>query len=298
LSEHYGKKIAEKNNFDIISCDVCKFIHVIPIPSENDLLNLYKNDFFQKIKPNDIEKENQEFSYWKTTFDDKLSSAQNFLGKTGRFLDIGCGSGSLLLRAKEFGWDTYGIEPSSEAATHAKNNGLKINENFFQNLDLTKLGLFDVIHMKNLLEHIASPSEIIEKCKLILSKNGIIIIEVPNDFNPLQQIAENFLDKPLYWIDPPVHINYFNFKSLSSFLISHNFEILLKESTFPLELFLLMNENYLEDNELGKKKHDQRIKFESNLINFGKNDLKREIYKNFAELGIGRSQIIYAQIKK
>ena len=179
-------------------CENCKFIHVMPIPTEDNLLNLYKNEFFQKIKPDDIKKEDLESEYWKTTYDDKLFSVENFLGKLGRFLDIGCGSGSLLLRAKELGWEVFGIEPSQIAAKHAENKGLSIIEDFFQNMDFSSLGKFDVIHMKNLLEHTSSPVKILEKCKSILSDQGILIIEVPNDFNPLQDIAQKILNKPMY----------------------------------------------------------------------------------------------------
>jgi SAM-dependent methyltransferase len=298
LLNHQGKKLAEKNNFEIIMCENCKFIHVVPIPTDDDLLNLYKNQFFQKIKPNDIEKEDLESEYWKTTYDDKLFSAKNFLGKSGHFLDIGCGSGSLLLRAKELGWEVFGIEPSQIAAKYAENKGLSIIEDFFQNIDFSSLGKFDVIHMKNLLEHTPSPVKILEKCKSILSDQGILIIEVPNDFNPLQDIAQKILNKPMYWIDPPVHINYFNFNSLSTLLESNSFKILLKESTFPLEMFLLMGNDYLGNDVIGKKKHIERMQFEKNLIESKKNDLKRNIYKHFADMGIGRSQIIYAQIQK
>lgn len=276
-------------------CENCKFIHAIPLPSETELINLYKNEFFQKIKPNDIEKEKQESEYWKTTFDDKLDSAKKLLGKTGRFLDIGCGSGSLLLRAKELQWDVFGIEPSTEAAKHAMEKGLPLVEDFFQNIDLSSLGIFDVIHMKNLLEHTPSPVQVLQKCKSILSKDGILIIEVPNDFNPLQDTAQKIFNKSMYWIDPPVHINYFNFDSLSNLLKSNNFKILLKESTFPLELFLLMGYDYLDDDTIGKQKHIERMRFEKNLIKFEQNNLKRNIYQHFAELGIGRTQIIYAQ---
>lgn len=298
MLNHYGKKLAEKNNFEIIMCENCKFIHVMPIPTEDNLLNLYKNEFFQKIKPDDIKKEDLESEYWKTTYDDKLFSVKNFLGKSGHFLDIGCGSGSLLLRAKELGWEVFGIEPSKIAAKYAENKGLSIIEDFFQNIDFSSLGKFDVIHMKNLLEHTPSPVKILEKCKSILSDQGILIIEVPNDFNPLQDIAQKILNKPMYWIDPPIHINYFNFDSLSNLLESNSFKILLKESTFPLEMFLLMGNNYLGDGVIGKKKHIERMQFEKNLIESKKNDLKRNIYKHFADIGIGRSQIIYAQIQK
>ena len=96
------------------------------------------------------------------------------------------------------GWEVFGIEPSQIAAKHAENKGLSIIEDFFQNMDFSSLGKFDVIHMKNLLEHTSSPVKILEKCKSILSDQGILIIEVPNDFNPLQDIAQKILNKPMY----------------------------------------------------------------------------------------------------
>lgn len=70
------------------------------------------------------------------------------------------------------------------------------------------------------------------------------------------------------------------------------------ESTFPLELFLLMGYDYLGNDLVGKQKHIERMNFEINLIKENKNDLKRNIYQNFAKIGIGRTAIIYAQLKK
>ena len=37
---------------------------------------------------------------------------------------------------------------------------------------------------------------------------------------------------------------------------------------FPLELFLLMGENYVNDSSLGKNIHKMRCNFEKNMINY------------------------------
>jgi hypothetical protein len=60
------------------------------------------------------------------------------------------------------------------------------------------------------------------------------------------------------------------------------------EATFPIDLFLLMGENYVGDDELGRRCHGKRKRLEINLEKAGLTDLKRSLYRSFAELGIGR----------
>ena len=128
-----------------------------------------------------------------------------------------------------------------------------------------------------------------------LVDDGIIVIDVPNDFNPLQKIAQKTLGKNEWWIVPTEHLNYFNFESLSNLLKKNGFAILKKESTFPLELFLLMGYDYLGNNSVGTKIHSDRMNLEKNLLNNIGKSLKNKLYSSFAEIGIGRRAIIYAK---
>ena len=91
------------------------------------------------------------------------------------------------------------------------------------------------------------------------------------------------------------HLNYFNFKSLSSLLKRLKFKIISQQSTFPLELFLLMGDDYLKSEKIGKKIHEKRMSLEKKLLSQNDKQLKRKLYEGFAEIGIGRTAIIYAQ---
>ena len=73
------------------------------------------------------------------------------------------------------------------------------------------------------------------------------------------------------------------------------FKIIIKESTFPLELFLLMGQDYVKNPKIGKKIHLARIQFEKNFEKRKEIQLKRTIYQKLAEIGIGRTAIIYAK---
>ncbi|AFS80020.1 hypothetical protein NKOR_00490 [Candidatus Nitrosopumilus koreensis AR1] len=292
---HSGRILNEIKNFKIIDCKSCGFIHISPIPTNSELLELYQKEFFQHIKPNDIKKDESELDYWNITYDEKLKILEKHLNSnTKKILDIGCGAGFFLKRAMNNDWDTTGIEPSDEAADYANSLGIKVIKQFFQNLTSNDLETYDSIHMRLVLEHSSSPEEIIKKCYSLLNKNGILIVEVPNDYNPLQKIVKTVLQKDEYWLHPPIHINYFTFSSLRNLLEKNRFNVIHQDTTFPLELFLLMGNDYIQNESLGKQKHIERMNLEINL-NKGNSDLKQELYSKLAELNLGRTIILYAR---
>jgi 2-polyprenyl-3-methyl-5-hydroxy-6-metoxy-1,4-benzoquinol methylase len=96
--------------------------------------------------------------------------------KEGKLLDIGCGKGRFLAYVSRFGWDVYGVEPSSTGRYSALNKNLRITTT------LEELGekKFDIVTLWHVLEHIDKPIEFLEKIKDHLDHSGVIIIGVPN----------------------------------------------------------------------------------------------------------------------
>jgi len=157
---------------------------------------MYSHKFYEKLKPHYIKKDESELDYWNITFDDKLDILEKKIKKKNRnILDIGCGPGFFLQRAKKRNWSVLGIEPSLKAAKYAKNKGISIVQSTFESYVLTNKTKFDAIHSKFLLEHVRDPLSICKQCYDILKPNGILCFEVPNDFNLLQQIVVNNLKK-------------------------------------------------------------------------------------------------------
>jgi hypothetical protein len=56
-----------------------------------------------------------------------------------------------------------------------------------------------------------------------------------------------------------------------------------------------MGNNNLNNPNIGKEKHDERMNLEINLSQTGNNDIKKKMYQSFAEIGIGRTAIVYAK---
>lgn len=210
-----------------------------------------------------------------------------------RLLDVGCGNGFFLKFMSENGWEVFGIEPSPKTSKYARSLDLNIfNTTLEEFIENKWFNYFDAINLKCVLEHVPNPIEILRICKSLLKDSGMICVEVPNDFNALQlQVHKS--GKPQWWIAIPDHINYFDFRSLEKLLESLGYEIVLSTTDFPMELFLLMGEDYVGNNEVGSKCHQKRMKYELSLPD----ELRRNTYISLAKLGIGRSCIVYAKLK-
>ena len=289
----------------MINCKSCKFIHVHPIPSNEELYALYNNDYYQKTKPDYIQGNEKYIQYLNYTFDEKLDILEKHVSsKSRKILDIGSGPGFFLRRARQRKWQVLGIEPSPIAYNHSKKHNIPTIQKFFHQVNIKQIGKFDVIHIFDVLEHVNDPISMLKKSYSLLKRGGMIVVEVPNDFNPLQKVVQKVLGKKEYWITLSSdsknsgnldHINYFDFSTISDVLTRTGFKIILKESTFPLELFLLMGHDYIKNPKIGKKKHLERIQFEKNFENRNAHKVKRTLYQKFAEIGIGRTAIIYAK---
>lgn len=296
MKTHKGKVVWKSNRYSIIDCLICGFCHLDPRPRTIKLQEMYTHHFYQSMKPNYIKKDESELSYWNITFDDKLDVLeQRIRKKKKRILDIGCGPGFFLQRARERGWSVLGIEPSIKAANYARKNGISIIQTIFESYQNTTNDRFDAIHSKFFLEHVIDPISTCKNCFNLLNPGGVICFEAPNDFNILQKIVVKKLKKPYYWAAPPEHINYFSGDSLTRLLKKIGFEVFYIEATFPLELFLLFGLDYVRNDKVGRKIHSMRMNLETALSVTGNNELKRNLYSFLAKQGLGREIIVYAQ---
>ena len=93
---------------------------------------------------------------------------------------------------------------------------------------------------------------------------------------------------------PPHHLNYFDFATLANLLERLRFRIAEKTTSFPMETFLLMGDDYTKDPVLGRASHNRRKKFDMALEEAGLSKVRRAFYRALAETGIGREAVIIA----
>ena len=293
---HNGKVVDSLDGFDVVECHKCQFKHIMPLPTNKELTQFYSEEYFHYDKSTYIDEIHEDIEWWELVFNDKYDSFEELLPKNRRsLLDVGCGYGHFLSAGEKRGWEVTGIEPSRTAFNYCKKEfNLNVINKVFDNETKTELGFFDVIHLAFVLEHVRDPYNLLVNVHEKLKPGGLICVEVPNDYNPFQIALKKSRNFNPWWVYPTHHINYFDFGSLGSLLDQVGFKVVLKDATFPIDIFLLMGYNYVNKNEIGRKCHMSRKNFELNLFKANMNSLKRKIYKSFSELGVGRELIMVA----
>ena len=263
---HSGPIIESKNGYDIIDCIQCEFRHVVPIPSEEELATIYKDDYYTTEKPLYIERSVEDKEWWKNVYDERLDLFEKWLGNTRRdLLEIGSGPGFFLQRALERGWKGVGIEPSTKAAEFARTLGVHVKSDFLDVELAADLGQFDVVYLNEVLEHAPDPFGLLKTAVKSITPGGLLCVVVPNDYNPIQKALRDVCGFPSWWVAPPHHINYFDVSSIKCLMRKVGTKIVNTEATFPIDLFLMMGDNYVGNDEVGRACHGKRKTLEINF---------------------------------
>lgn len=293
--EHEGDVLDSVGGFDVIACRGCGFKHIVPVPSPGKLDEVYRHEYYSSEKPLYLQRSREDAEWWNSMYSDRYDTFEQLLPPDRRrLLEIGSGPGTFLAHGNGRGWRTLGVEPSHQAAEYSRSLGLEVVEEFLTPETARNLGTFDAIHANEVFEHLPDPRGMVGMLRDLLAPGGVLCICVPNDYSPIQATLREVCGFSPWWVAPPHHINFFDGDSLAGLLVAAGLRVELREATFPIDFFLLMGENYVGNDELGRYCHGLRKTMERNLIAGGQNELKRKMYRAFADLGIGREVIIYA----
>lgn len=295
--KHSGDLLEKVGGYETVDCRECGYIHIRPMPALNDLKKLYAEKFYGKDKADYLQRMEQDLEWWNMVYEERLETLERLLGKrrSRRILDVGCSGGFFLSAARRRGWQTQGVELARQAARYAQGKGLSVIEADVHDVNLDEIGPFDAVYSSFVFEHLPDPVLILEKFKRALAPGGIVCVEVPNDFNPLQKIVRSKLQQPPYWVVPDHHLNYFTPESLRGLFKKCGFGCAEMEGTFPMELFLLMGDNYVGNDPVGRQMHGKRKRMEKLMHDHGLKEFKRQWYRFFIERGIGREIVLYAR---
>lgn len=278
------------------------FLQVYPTPSDKEISDYYAQEFYDSnysgVNDSQLSIIESDRDFYIGHYRDILSSLTELLEKPNsalNLLDIGCGWCQALQYWKSCGVNCSGIDPAKEAVEHGISLGINV-----RCTDIQKLNVFDnkfsAVTLMNVLEHIANPEDTILQIRNnLIETGGILVVDVPNEFNPFQLAAQATFDLPEWWVAPPAHLNYFSGSSLTALLNENGFEVLFLEASFPMELFMLMGENYVENPSLGRLCHKRRVEFELNMRKLNKTSELRAFYRALASAGLGRQVMAFAR---
>ncbi len=267
-------------------------------PAKDELKSYYEKRYYQdEIRTHRQIYSDQELLYRKNKCEQKALLAERAWGDKKpvkpKLLDIGAGEGFVMNYFLNAGYDIYGVDFSNHGCRNHHPHLLKnlrtgdIEEIVSQLV--TQQDQFDLIVLDNVLEHLLDAGWVLNKISQLLTANGLLIIEVPNDFSFVQNhlLANDTIPKP-FWVASPDHISYFNADGLNQLLSSHAFTNLEILGDFPIDLFLFNEKtNYVTDAHVGKSCHQARIEIE-NLLHKHNPEATLEMYSSMGKLGLGR----------
>lgn len=282
---------------DKVLKNIYGFFELSDKPSETELQDYYKNKYYQESKSTYSRSySNEEIIYFNNKLEQKyqILIEQGILDATNkRFLDIGCGEGWGLSFFQKRGWNVKGLDHSVHGCKTHNPEMLKFLDEGDPIQSLKRLGSegqrYDVLWLDNVLEHLIDPLGMLEYCLALLSNEGLLVIEVPNDFSVVQkELLSNGNVKEPFWIVSPDHISYFNSDGLIELCKTAGLNCVDMISDYAIDFDLFNSySNYKTKPEVGKESHNARVKVENLLHNISI-EKTNKLYRLYAEMGIGR----------
>lgn len=146
-----------------------------------------------------------------------------------RLLDVGCGNGDFLVRAKSAGWDVVGVDPDPKAVAVARSRGLDVRLGSIENFT-TQSQQFDGITLSHVVEHVHDPGDLLRGCHRLLKHGGWLWIETPN----VESQGRRLYKSKWLPLDPPRHLVLFTLESLGRLLEQVGFRMVDAEPWAPI----------------------------------------------------------------
>ena len=139
-------------------------------------------------------------------------------------LDVGAGTGDFLKFCKVNSWNISGIEPDMGARNIAAKKGVLLHKDLLQFTNQR----FEIITLWHVLEHVENLEEYISILEKLLTKNGKLIIAVPN----YKSYDAKYYKKFWAAFDVPRHLWHFSETSISKLFALVNLKV---EKTLPMK---------------------------------------------------------------
>lgn len=224
-------------------CLKCGLVFQNPRPTEREMVRFYENQFGDPRLFLETKKMGSRSRLNQAIFIEK-----HLLSSGRHVLDIGSSDGYFLHLLKEKGWKVLGIDISKKAAQFAKTKyGIYTIIGSFEKCNLKDK--FDLITIRNTLEHVYRPAKVLKLINRKLKKDGFLFIEVPN---LLSARVESIAD-------------YFGFQHLTTFS-PNTISALLKKTGFKV-IIISTNTGYQGMHILAQKnpgKVDEEFSFKIN----------------------------------
>jgi 2-polyprenyl-3-methyl-5-hydroxy-6-metoxy-1,4-benzoquinol methylase len=217
--ERRARPFARRQGMEVVRCLGCGLVYVSPRLDAEALHRHYNSGESSRIEYYlDVEAADRR------SFAEVLDRAERLVPR-GDLLDVGPNVGTGMAVARERGWKVHGVEINAEAVRYCREaRGLDVTEGTLEPQTYPP-GRFDVVLMGDVIEHVASPKDLMRTVARILRPGGAVLISTPD----ISGWAARLLQ-----VKPVEHIHYFDAKTMERLVREAGLELVSIE---PLDRY-------------------------------------------------------------
>jgi 2-polyprenyl-3-methyl-5-hydroxy-6-metoxy-1,4-benzoquinol methylase len=209
--------------FLVVKCEHCGLCYTNPRPDRVSIQQFYPAQYQCHRGKEDIVVRKLARGKWQKAIRRKKSDPIPRLLQVQtpcRLLDFGCGAGDFLWRMHALGWNVTGVDMAQSAVVRLREQyGLPAHAGTLPHPLLTAAS-FEVITMRQSLEHVHQPLDVLEAAYRLLTRPGRLLVAVPN----FDSLASRWFGAAWYGLDLPRHLTHFTPQTLRTMLGRAGFE--------------------------------------------------------------------------
>jgi 2-polyprenyl-3-methyl-5-hydroxy-6-metoxy-1,4-benzoquinol methylase len=221
-ADDYTKRY-QKRGFWMVQCNKCGLVYTNPRLKQEKIAALYDADYFQGHgfdKSIDYVKDvkehgkgNDDFTLEDWDCDNILALLPQPLIPKPKLLEIGCGTGVFLDKARKHGFDCHGLELSEYAANFVRQMGIPVETKSIEDASY-KPESFEVIVMREVIEHLPHPLESLRTIHSWLKPGGVLLMATGNYDCPERKLRKS----DWFYFMPEGHLNIFSNRTMNKYL--------------------------------------------------------------------------------
>ena len=230
---------AASTEYSFIHCQRCGLRRQYPVPDPESLTVLYHSEFYQDRGLDRTLDDLPRFA--RELLADRLTRLTRAVGKPGRLLDVGCGTGLFLETARRAGWEARGTETSEDSIAYAR----KFTSSPIFHGELANLhdGLtYEALTYWDVLEHLPDPRAELRLARERLNPGGVVGVSLPSVQGLKARLQR---DAWRYYAPSMGHISHFTPKTLSMLLTQAGFTLLEVRTRGAANLWKFLGEDPL-----------------------------------------------------
>ncbi len=184
-----------------VICRKCGLVWTDPIPQQEALRKFYSHQY--RLQYKGVYRPTLEHVYrGGKVAAQRCQHLKRLLKPASVIVDVGSGGGELVYLLRLLDFDAQGVQPHEGYARYSRDElGIPVHLGFVQEIALPPEGCH-MVTLYHALEHMATPSRVLEHIRGWLQPQGWLVIEVPNVEAACQSPGHRFHQAHLYSFNP------------------------------------------------------------------------------------------------